>query len=152
MLVPKPPVIGPADQEALVARARDVRRHAYAPYSRFRVGAALLTGGGEIFTGVNVENCAFGSTICAERHALGAAVAAGARDFSAVAVVAHADHPVAPCGACRQVLAEFDLKWVIMHNLRDGRTHTEALAALLPTAFFAPELARAADGDPPPGG
>ena len=142
-----PTPLDPNRRDALVAEAREVRRHAYAPYSHFQVGAALLTRGGEIFTGVNVENCAFGSTICAERHAVGAAVAAGARDLFAVAVVARADHPVAPCGACRQVLAEFDLAWVVLHNLGDGRTHVEPLAALLPTAFLAPELARRPGGD-----
>lgn len=92
----------------LYERAREAAKGAYAPYSRFHVGAALLTEDGTIFTGVNVENRSFGLTNCAERSALFAAVSAGFRRFSAIAIAApDADYPVSPCGACRQVLSEF---------------------------------------------
>ena len=92
----------------LYERAREAAKGAYAPYSRFHVGAALLTDDGKVFTGVNVENRSFGLTNCAERSALYAAVSSGVRRFSAIAIAApDADYPVSPCGACRQVLSEF---------------------------------------------
>lgn len=91
----------------LLASARDVMRHAHAPYSRYRVGAAVADTEGRIFAGCNVENASYGLTICAERVALGAAVAAGARHFTALAVTAAEGAAPLPCGACRQVMAEF---------------------------------------------
>jgi cytidine deaminase len=94
-----------SDQDRLAAAAVHVRANAHAPYSNFRVGAAVLTESGEIFTGCNVENASYGLTICAERVAVGAAVAAGHKKIAAVAVVTAGGH--SPCGACRQVLCEF---------------------------------------------
>lgn len=92
----------------LFARALEASRASYSPYSRFRVGAALLCGDGSVFSGTNVENRSFGLTTCAERNALVAAVGAGRRSFSAIAIATpDADYPVSPCGACRQVLSEF---------------------------------------------
>lgn len=93
--------------EQLIARAIEVSRHAYAPYSNFHVGAALLTESGEIIAGCNVENASYGLTICAERNAIFASVAKDIRKFKAVAIVADGDVPPFPCGACRQVLSEF---------------------------------------------
>jgi cytidine deaminase len=120
--------------EELIAAARQVRENAYAPYSRFQVGAALRTTSGRIFCGCNVENLSYGLTVCAERAAVFAAIAAGETKFEAIAVVADSVQPVTPCGACRQVLAEFssDLQ-VCSANLQDQRYET-TIAELLPRA------------------
>jgi cytidine deaminase len=118
----------------LVARAREAMRNAYAPYSQFRVGAAIEAADGRVFVGCNVESASYGLTICAERMALGAAVAAGARALRRVAVTTEVDPPAAPCGACRQLLAEFGLNLeVIAAGPASERRWT--LAALLPDAF-----------------
>lgn len=104
------------DWEKLVQAAWNARENAYSPYSNFQVGAALLAEDGRVFSGCNVENISYGLTNCAERVAIGAAVAAGARKFLAVAVVADTAVPISPCGACRQVLAEFDVPRVLLVN------------------------------------
>ena len=118
----------------LIGRAREVMRHAHAPYSKFHVGAALEAADGRIFVGTNVESASYGLTICAERMALGAAVAAGARKFTRIAVTTAVDPPAAPCGACRQLLAEFGLDLeVIAAGPKSERRWT--LGELLPAAF-----------------
>ena len=121
-----------ATDDELIAAAWDVREKAYAPYSNFHVGAALLASDGSIFPGCNVENISYGLTNCAERVAIGAAVAAGARSFKKVVVVADTAQPISPCGACRQVLAEFGVKSVILAN-RTERVEF-SLEELLPRA------------------
>ena len=93
--------------EALLSAARDVREHAYAPYSSFRVGAALRAENGAIFAGCNVENASYGATICAERSAILAMIAAGQRVIGSIAVFTDADTLAMPCGLCRQVISEF---------------------------------------------
>lgn len=120
------------DLEKLLDVAWSARESAYAPYSNFAVGAALLAEDGQVFLGCNVENISYGLTNCAERVAIGAAVAAGARKFLAVVVVADTGVPISPCGACRQVLAEFGVPRVILANRRE---HLEfRLEELLPRA------------------
>ena len=118
--------------ETLVAAARRAQQQAYAPYSRYQVGAALEAEDGQIYTGCNIENASFGLTICAERTAVASAVTAGARRFRRIAIVAGSEPPAMPCGACRQVLAEFGLdlagesvgpstrvSWILRHLLPD---------------------------------
>lgn len=126
--------------EALLQAAKEAQKRAYVPYSRFAVGAALLTASGKVFTGCNVENASYGLTICAERVAVGCAVAAGERDFVAMAIVAPSPGPVSPCGACRQVLVEFNPKMrLILANLQGEVLETTA-GDLLPGAFTARDL------------
>ncbi|MBM3863117.1 MAG: cytidine deaminase [Verrucomicrobia bacterium] len=119
-------------REPLVQAAWNARQNAYAPYSSFAVGAALLAADGRIFTGCNVENLSYGLTCCAERVAVGSAIAAGAREFVAMAVVADTQTPISPCGACRQVMTEFSVPTVILAN-RDQRLAL-SLTELLPRA------------------
>ena len=124
------------DEGALVRAASQARELAYAPYSNFRVGAALLAADGRVFTGANVENAAYGSTLCAERVAMPAAVVAGAREFTALAVVGDGDGPTTPCGACRQVLFEFAPDLLVIAGGADGATARYRLGPeLLPDGF-----------------
>jgi cytidine deaminase len=124
--------------DELIGAARVARERAYAPYSHFQVGAALRARSGQIFVGCNVENASYGLCNCAERTALFTAVAAGLRpgDFTHLAVIADTDGPVAPCGACRQVILELGGAplIVVQANLRGAVALTTA-AALLPGAF-----------------
>jgi cytidine deaminase len=123
---------------ALLDLARSARESAYAPYSRFQVGAALQTRDGRQFSGCNVENAAYGLCNCAERTALFSAIAAGCKpgDFSAIAVIADTAEPVTPCGACRQVLAELCGPGmpVLLANVA-GATRQTTVEALLPDGF-----------------
>ena len=119
----------------LVDAAREVRGRAYAPYSEFPVGAALLCENGEVVTGCNVENATIGATVCAERTAVGNAIAAGQRSFTAICVVSDISPPAAPCGICRQVLAEFCQDLPIMMANEDGEVDFTNLKTLLPHAF-----------------
>jgi cytidine deaminase len=127
--------------DELLTLARSAREQAYAPYSNFQVGAALLTRDGRRFSGCNVENASYGLCNCAERTALFSAIAAGCRpgDFAALAVVADTENPVSPCGACRQVMSELcdDAMPVLLANLH-GDTQQTSVAALLPGSFKLP--------------
>jgi len=117
--------------ERLVRAAAQARRNAYAPYSRFRVGAAVLTQDGSVFTGANVENASYGLSHCAERVAIHKAVSEGHRTITTVAVVVVGEEPAMPCGACRQVMAEFGVHRVIVATpsaVRRVRTLKQLLA------------------------
>jgi len=118
--------------DELIKAAQNARFRAYAPYSRFSVGAALLMTDGQIFTGANIENLSFGLTICAERVAIGCAVQAGSMGISRLAIAAESELPVVPCGACRQVLAEFNPTLHIISSTLSGITEEFDLAILLP--------------------
>lgn len=127
------------DGKALMKIAENARKNAYAPYSHFKVGAALYTKSGKVFTGINIENAAYSPTNCAERTAIFKAVSEGEREFVAIAVCGgkgeNPDELCTPCGVCRQVLAEFcdgDFK-VILGNVKNIREYT--LSELLPHSF-----------------
>ncbi|WP_225047154.1 cytidine deaminase [Lacticaseibacillus kribbianus] len=124
----------------LIEAARAQRERAYVPYSHFKVGAAVLAGG-RVFTGANIENASYGLAMCAERNALFAAVAAGCTQVDAIAVIGDTAGPISPCGACRQVMAEFMAPGaaVTLANLHGATTHT-TVAALLPGAFLKGDL------------
>ena len=116
----------------LVKAASKARLQAYAPYSRFTVGAAVQCKSGTVFVGSNIENISYGLTICAERIAIGSAVAAGEREFVAIAVVADTIEPIVPCGACRQFLAEFAPDLIIVSTTVRGDQKVENLSHLFP--------------------
>ena len=117
-----------------MAAAAEVRANAYAPYSEFHVGAAVLAGG-RIFTGVNVENASYPLGMCAERNAVGAAVTAGEKRIDCVAVVTAAARPTPPCGGCRQVLWEFGPESLVVSETTSGKRVAWALEDLIPDAF-----------------
>lgn len=121
------------DKELLEA-ALAARERAYAPYSKFLVGAAVRAISGKIYTGCNIENASYGLTICAERSALFSAVGAGERRFTALCVVGDTEAPISPCGACRQVMAEFKVPKIILANLK-GDVKEYTLDELLPLSF-----------------
>ena len=116
----------------LIQAASAARKQAYAPYSNFAVGAAVQCKSGAVFVGSNIENISYGLTICAERIAIGSAVAAGQREFVAIAVVADTTEPIAPCGACRQFLAEFAPELIIVSATTRGGQKIENLSHFLP--------------------
>ena len=133
-------------RDQLIAAAREAMKHAYAPYSKFYVGAAILTTDGKTFTGCNVENASYGLTICAERNAIFAAVAAASSGHSgaqpqgkiglqAVAVVNAQRVPCSPCGACRQVIAEFGREAIVYYQGENGMKEA-TIAQLLPDGFI----------------
>lgn len=119
--------------EELIDLAKQVRKRAYAPYSHYKVGAALLGKSGKIYTGCNVENASYGHTVCAERSAVVKAVSEGEREFEAVAVVTK--NGGSPCGACRQVLSEFSPELIIYIADKNGEYRTTTLKQLLPDSF-----------------
>lgn len=126
------------DWEPLVDAALAARDNAHAPYSGYRVGAALTDEQGRIFGGCNVENRTFGLTICAERVAMVSAVAAGSKRFTAIAVVTDSTPPAAPCGQCRDSLAEFGVELPVLMVNTGGERRQMSLAELLPEPFELP--------------
>jgi cytidine deaminase len=127
-----------ANADAALEAARAAQHNAYAPYSKFRVGCVLEAANGQLYRGCNVENASFGLTLCAERVALGCAVAAGQRAFRKLVLVTDSPQPVAPCGACRQMLVEFSPSLEIISYSRDGAMRSWALDALLADRFELP--------------
>ena len=133
---------GTIDFTALRAAAEAVLARAHAPYSRLHVAAAVLDRSGRVFTGVNVENASFGLTVCAERNAIAAAVAAGARELRAVVVISSAEQAITPCGACRQVLLELAKDAEVRCYGGDGSAIALKVRELLPHAFGAADVRR----------
>lgn len=132
-----------------MAAAWAARARAYAPYSEFYVGSAVLTGDGRVFSGANVENASYPVGICAERVAITAAVSAGCRELVAIVIATDTDELVSPCGLCRQTMAEFAPDLEIVLSARGGARETLRLGDLLPRSFGRAELQHAA---PPEGG
>lgn len=132
------------DPQKLVAAAAKARNSAVAPYSKFKVGAALLAGSGEIIAGANVESASYGLTCCAERVALFNALTSGRRDFTAIAIVARIDGGPMPCGACRQLLAEYapGAKVFVADSNHLGKISKFSVKQLLPGAFLAGDWSR----------
>jgi cytidine deaminase len=125
--------------EMLLDAARAVVKNAYAPYSKLKVGAAALFDDGAVITGVNVENASFGLTICAERTALASAISQGNRRLRALAIASSAGAALPPCGACRQVIAEFsDGDTIVVLDGDGGKVETHLISELLPLAFKFP--------------
>jgi cytidine deaminase len=135
----------PAEARAVIddaiAQAREARERAYAPYSGFHVGAAVVAGG-RVFTGENVENASYPVSVCAERNAVAHMIDAGERKIDLVAVVTAAETPTPPCGACRQVLWEFGREALVVAETTSGERRTWALEDLLPDAFGPEDLDR----------
>ena len=122
------------NEKELYRIANDVKGNAYAPYSGFRVGAALLTRSGKVYTGVNVENASFGATLCAERGAVAKAVSEGEREFQTLAIASSVGEAM-PCGICRQVLMEFEPELCVITGKDEDHLESYSLSELLPGAF-----------------
>ena len=127
-------------EEKLVALAKEAMKNAYAPYSKFQVGAALLAKDGRVFTGCNVENASYGATNCAERTAIFKAVSEGCREFDAIAIVASSGDFASPCGICRQVLAEFMPDGKVILDSKEKGMVTYFVRELLPSGFSAEDI------------
>ncbi|MFN2527524.1 MAG: cytidine deaminase [Candidatus Baltobacteraceae bacterium] len=128
------PVKATFSSEELLSAAHNVRAHAYATYSGFGVGAAVDVGDGVIFAAANVENASYGLSTCAERGAISAAVSAGYKEIAAIAIAGPSGVSTAPCGACRQIIAEFGLEATVVYTTADG-ARTTTIEALLPESF-----------------
>ncbi len=129
------------DIQTLIAQAIEARKQAYAPYSNFQVGAAILTKNNEVFLGCNIENASYGLTNCAERTAIFKAVSEGEKEIKAIVIVGDTDDPISPCGACRQVMAEFcdENTKIILTNLKGDSVET-TINELLPGFFSSKDL------------
>jgi len=130
------------DYRELLKKAEKARENAYAPYSGFRVGAALITLGGRVYTGCNIENATYGATICAERAAIACAVSNGEREFEAIAIDSDNDETTFPCGICRQVITEFGQGIKIIAGKADGDIKVYEIKDLLPHAFTGEDMER----------
>jgi cytidine deaminase len=128
--------------QALVEAARRARRYAYSPYSGVKIGAAVLTSDGSIYSGANVENASYGLSCCAERTAIFRAVSEGARRIVAIAIVGESGDFTRPCGACRQVMVEFNPRMKVLRRGINGFSEDETASSLLPTSFNPPGLSK----------
>lgn len=129
------------EHKDMVKIAREALKYSYSPYSKFRVGAAVLTASGKLYTGVNIENASYGATCCAERTAVFKAVSEGEKKIKAVAIASDSDELIHPCGICRQVISEFGGKDTkIICSKRNGDTKEYTLDELLPEAFTSESL------------
>ncbi|WGS63986.1 cytidine deaminase [Marinitoga aeolica] len=125
--------------ELLYEKAKEALNNSYSPYSKFKVGAALITKSGKIYTGTNVENASYGLSMCAERIAIFKAISEGEKDFETLVVIGDTEKPISPCGACRQVIAEFGVDEVILTNLKKD-FKVMSVEELLPYGFSGEEL------------
>ncbi len=128
--------------ETLVEAAKKARAHAYSPYSGVKIGAAVLTSDGDIFSGANIENASYGLSCCAERTAIFKAVSEGAKSIVAIAVVGKSEDFTKPCGACRQVMVEFNPRMKVLRRGEDGFSEDGTAQSLLPDHFNPAELSR----------
>ncbi len=126
----------------LLEAAAKARSNAYSPYSKVKIGAAVLTSGGKVYTGCNIENVSYGLSCCAERTAIFKAVSEGHRDVVAIAVVGKSEEFTKPCGACRQVMVEYNPKMKVLRRGIDGFSEDATAASLLPSHFYPEELAK----------
>ena len=128
--------------DGVVAKAKLARRNAYAPYSGVKIGAAVLTSDGAMFTGANIENASYGLSCCAERNAIFRAVSEGHDDIEAIAIVGRSEEFTRPCGACRQVMVEFNPRMKVLRRGLDGSSSDTTAERLLPGQFKPPGLAK----------
>ncbi|CAG5982805.1 unnamed protein product [Menidia menidia] len=129
--------------EKLIKQSQEAKEHAYCPYSKFRVGAALLTSDNSIFTGCNVENACYNLGVCAERNAMAKAVSEGKKTFKAIAISSDmSDRIITPCGGCRQFMREFGSSWDVYMSKADGSYKKMTVDELLPLSFGPQELTR----------
>ncbi|XP_046556682.1 cytidine deaminase-like [Haliotis rubra] len=128
--------------QSLLEKSHEMKKMAYCPYSKFRVGAALLTADGKVLTGCNVENASYGLTICAERTAIVKAVSKGHRKFAAIAIASDMKEMIVPCGLCRQSLVEFGVDWDVYMTKPDMTYELMKVKELVPLAFVPADLQR----------
>ncbi|MFD1018444.1 cytidine deaminase [Thalassobacillus hwangdonensis] len=129
------------NRDQLIEKAKEIRNRAYVPYSKFQVGAALLTASGKLYEGCNIENAAYPVTCCAERVAIFKAISDGETEFKELAVVADTKRPVPPCGSCRQVMSEFFPSDMHIHTTNlEGEVKTVTMEELLPFSFAQSDL------------
>jgi cytidine deaminase len=126
----------------VIKQAKLARKRAYSPYSHVKIGAAVLTSGGKIYTGSNIENASYGLSCCAERAAIFKAVSEGHKDIIAIAVIGKSEDFTKPCGACRQVMIEFNPKMMVLRRSVDGFSADTTASELLPEQFNPPELSK----------
>jgi cytidine deaminase len=137
-----PPIPSKISSESLIGAARKARTNAYSPYSGVKIGAAVQTSDGRVFSGTNIENSSYGLSCCAERTAIFKAVSEGARNIVTIAIVGKSDEFTRPCGACRQVMVEFNPRLKVLRRGLDGFSEDTTAETLLPSHFNPEELSK----------